>query len=63
MKKPDREIFILRSNRQPLGADRSAVRSIEIKGPPIKAALLSKFAFFFSADSSAAISGQVVVLS
>jgi hypothetical protein len=39
MKKPDREIFILRGNRQPSGADRSAVWPIEIKGPPTKAAL------------------------
>jgi len=63
MMKPDREIFILRSNRQPSGADRSAVWSIEIKGPPVKAAPDSKFAFFFSADSLAAISGQFVLLS
>jgi hypothetical protein len=39
MNKPDREIFIRRRNRQPAGAGRSAVWSIEIKGPPIKAAL------------------------
>ena len=39
MKKPDREIFILRGNRQPSGADRSAAWPIEIKGPPTKAAL------------------------
>ena len=43
MKKPDREIFILRGNRQPSGADRSAVWPIEIKGPPTKAALGSRF--------------------
>jgi hypothetical protein len=62
MKKPDREIFILRGNRQPSGADRSAVWPIEIKGPPTKAAPESRFVFF-SADSLAAISGRVVGLS
>jgi len=62
MKKPDREIFILRGNRQPSGADRSAVWPIEIKGPPTKAAPGSRIAFV-SADSLAAISGQDVVLS
>ena len=62
MKKPDREIFILRSNRQLSGADRSAVWSIETKGPPTKAAPESRFAFF-SAGSLAATSGQVVGLS
>jgi hypothetical protein len=63
MKKPDRGIFILHSNRQPSGADRSAVWSIEIKGPPTKAAPESRFAFFSAADSLAAISGRVVGLS
>jgi hypothetical protein len=62
MKKPDREIFILRGNRRPSGADRSAVWSIEIKGPPTEAAPEARFAFF-AADSLAAISGRVVGLS
>jgi hypothetical protein len=63
MMKPDREIFILRRNQTALRRRPICCLVNEIKGPPTKAALESKFAFFFSADSLAAISGQVVVLS